>query len=243
MNIYTNNNLKYPLESNEVDMLPKVWKFLEVFKKRFVFISDYRNHLVKQIQDKYTIDEFYKYEYIINKLFWNLRWGVSYVWTDEKLDTDNMPLSLLICKFVKYKDTDDLIKKVKEVKSGENIDNIGSFYRSFINKLIIVDKENKELIIKQMEGSSDIFSKNYFNLLTSHILFSKKLYEEVMNNPLSIKNKDIKLSEYYYQYDYGFPNLNYCKYLIGSENDRLERIKKMYYNINNPYKYWFKIIL
>jgi hypothetical protein len=94
-----------------------------------------------------------------------------------------------------------------------------------------------------MEGSSHIFTKNYFNLLSTMILFDRQLYEKVMRNPFYIVDHNIKLSDYYYQYDYPFPNLNYCIYSFGTKEDYLNRIKLMYYNDNNPKdKYWFKLI-
>lgn len=256
--IYNDSKLKYPLTDYEYKLIPKVWEFLEIFKKRFVFITDYRNYVIEQINKKYKIDDFYLLESILNKMFWNLRHLLKPLWIYPKMEIDDyikylendksylIPESLLLCKFINYNDKKDLNEKIRNVYLGEK----RSYYRSFINKLMIIDKEKKQLIVKPMEGSSDIFSKNYFNLLTSQILFSKELYEEVMKNPFIIKNKKIELAEFYYQYDYAFPNLNYCKYNIGTKKDRIDRIKKMYYynknNANNgnkeKAKYWFKLI-
>ena len=92
-----------------------------------------------------------------------------------------------------------------------------------------------------MENSSHIFDKNYFNLLTMYILKNKQLYDQVMENPSIIKTMTLKLPEYYYQYDYGFPNLNYCVYEFGTEEQRKERIYKMYY-ADDAEKNWFKLI-
>ena len=63
-----------------------------------------------------------------------------------------------------------------------------------------------------------------------------------MKNPYSIKNYKFNLPEYYYEYDYGFPNLNFCVYSFGSKKNRMDRIEKMYYFYPSKSKYWFKII-
>ena len=250
--IYRHNNLKYPLTEQEYILVDEVWDFLKIFKKRFVFISDYREYVIKNIRKKYTINEFYELEYVLNKLFWNLRWLLYPLWTNSDItedeyyrrlgefnSKDDIPGSLLLCSYEKFEDEDDLNKKIMNSNLGEYT----SYYRSFINKLVIIDRKNNELIIKPMEGSSDIFSKNYFNLLTMHILFSKKLYKDVMNDPFLIKKKNIELAEFYYQYDYAFPNLNCCKYLIGTEKNRKHRIYKMYYDKDKKIgKSWFKLI-
>ena len=95
-----------------------------------------------------------------------------------------------------------------------------------------------------MEGSSDIFFKNYFNLFTSQILFTKETYEMLIKDPFLAKNQSFKLSKFYYQFDYGFPNLNYCTYKFGTDGDRIKRIKKMYYSSKpERAKYWFRLMI
>ena len=93
-----------------------------------------------------------------------------------------------------------------------------------------------------MEGSSNIFSNsNNFNLLTLDILFNRELYEDVMGNPIDKKKIQlISLPKYYYQLDYCFPNLNCCQYSIGTYENKIDRIQKMYYNGN--YDYWYKLL-
>lgn len=161
-------------------------------------------------------------------------------------DYDNyneIPRDLSGCKIIKYDNILDLDNKIKKLYL--NLDN---FYRSFINKLIIIDKDKQLIYYKNMEGSSHIFSKNNFNLLTNTILFSKKLYKIIMTNPYLIKNKIIELPHFYFEKDYGFPNLNYCAYNILSDNEKKDRINKMYYlgahqdyNSQNA-KYWYKLL-
>lgn len=245
IDIYTNNKLKYPLDANEYGDIDSVWNLINIFAKPFLHVTDYRNFLLKTIK-RYSITEFYHLETIINKLFWNLRW-IMFIWfinpqLNEKdynlfiQDYGNhkeIPNSLTMCNKINYADSNDLERELKKI-------NLNTFYRSFINKLIIIDKSNKVIYYRDMEGSADIFNKNNFNLLTMTILLDRNLYEKVMSNPYKYKNLDIELSQYYYQYDYGFPNLNYCIYDFGNEEYKKHRIEKMYHE--KDAKYWFKII-
>jgi hypothetical protein len=98
---------------------------------------------------------------------------------------------------------------------------------------------------KPFEGSSHIFHKNFFNLMTMAILFDKTRYEQVMKNPFVIKVQNLELPKHYYEHDYGFPNINFCTYKFGSKSDRMDRIKKMFYNKGQKSKgeYWFKLIM
>ena len=245
-NIYTNINLKYPINTEEHKNINKVWELINIYNKPFVSITDKRNYLIKNIKKKYTIEEFYYLESIIEKLFWNLRWIIFPLFINKELSKNKydliiskkckeLPNELLLCEKIKFSDRYDLDKKIKEI----NLNN-DTYYRSFINKIIIVDNENNIIYSKQMEGSSIILSKNLFNLYTMTILLDKDLYEKVMSDPFNSQKIDVELSHYYYQYDYGFPNLNYCAFNIGNKNYKLNRIQKMYYSKNA--EYWYKLI-
>jgi hypothetical protein len=243
--------LKYPLNQAEQDILEEVWDFINIFSKQYVFISDYRKYIINTIRNKYTPEQFLLYESIANKLFWNLRWLLYPLWLDEDITETKyteiiknnygglkeLPHILLLCKSTKFYDEKHLHELVRNVLLST------TYYRSFVNKIVIIDRKNSIVHTKPFEGSSDIFSKNYFNLLTMSILFDRKLYEATMRNPYEIKNKNIELSQFYYQYDYGFPNLNYCTYDFGTQDQKLDRIKKMYYNnIDKKSRYWFKLL-
>ncbi len=203
--------------------LEKAWKLLKIFSKPYISISSYRNYLIKKIPKKFTIDEFYICEKIIDKLFWDLR---------KKLG------DIGECYTISYNNSSDLDDKLFYI-----YEDIGTFYRSFINKLIIVDKENKKIYYKKMDGSSIIFNgSNKFNLLTLTILFNRDLYEDVMNDKISKKEiKNIELPSYYYQLDYCFPNVNCCHYNLGTKEEWLERIRKMYYTESS--EYWYKLMI
>ncbi len=249
--IYKSSQLKYPLNVAETEVIEEVWDFINIFSKQYVFVSDYRKYVINTIIRRYNAQQFFLYESIANKLFWNLRWLIFPLWIDEEMtekqyeefitknygDATELPYVLLLCKSTKFKDDNDLRHIIKKVLLDS------TYYRSFINKIIIVDRKNSIVHAKELEGSSEIFSKNYFNLLTMTILFDRKFYENVMKNPYSIKNKTIELSKFYYQYDYGFPNLNFCTYDFGTEEQKLDRIKKMYFgNKTEKSRYWFRLM-
>jgi hypothetical protein len=75
MNIMV-NKLKYQLSQEENDKIDDYWKFIKVFNvnnNNFLYSPrEYRSNLIKKIKKKYTIDEFYFYEKILNKMLWNL---------------------------------------------------------------------------------------------------------------------------------------------------------------------------
>lgn len=247
-NVYKDKLLKYPLTDTECTEIDEVWAFLDKFKKDTVFMSDYRKNVIKDISSNYTVCEFLVYEKILDKLFWNLRWLIyplfveniseKEYWKTVTDKIDKIPYKFTLCKEYMYTDLDDLDSKIK------NSDIYSStYYRSSINKLIIVNNEDKILYTKLFEGSSDIFPKNYFNLLTSTVLFDRELYESVVKNPYYyLTTTNVQLPEYYITLDYGFPNMNMCAYSVPkSDSSRKNRIEKMYYNTST--KYWFTVMM
>jgi hypothetical protein len=68
----------YKLNTNEVNKLDEYWEFIDTFNKFMIeddpmfSVSKYRNNMIKVIKKKYTAEEFYFFEKILNKLLWNL---------------------------------------------------------------------------------------------------------------------------------------------------------------------------
>jgi len=251
---YKSQYFRYKLDDKELNLIDKTWDFIELFTKRFLFLEDYRDYIIKKIRKKYTPEEFYQLETIANKLFWNMRWMLYPFWKNQRIskseydgliksnfgDKEKLPQFLTLCNHKTYRNDEDLFNKIDSLKMSY----AGSFYRSFINKIFVVDTDEKIIYHKPMEGSAMIFSKNYFNLLTSHLMMNRSLYEKVLNDPFQIRRINVPISEYYQQFDYGFPNLNYCVYSVGSKKDKLRKIKKMYfYQGKKIDSYWFKVIV
>jgi hypothetical protein len=223
MDVYNGPEIKYPLTAAEIQDLDRVWKFIKVFTKPYIYVTEYRNYLIKKLSSKYTPEQFFYLESVANKLFWNLRYRLA---SGKRVDS--------YCTKIPYTGPADLDKKLAGLDLYDT-----NYYRSFINKLVIVDKKDSVIYTKRMEGSSDIFVKNDFNTTVWNNFCNKLLYERAMRDPYKADNS---VNVYYHQYDYGFPNLNMCIYQAGSDTDRFDRVKKMYYQ-DGVAKYWFQIII
>ena len=73
--LYIMNKLKYQLTQLEISKLDDYWKFIKIFNVKndeMYSFKQYRHDIIKKIQKKYTVDEFYFYEKILNKMLWNL---------------------------------------------------------------------------------------------------------------------------------------------------------------------------
>lgn len=239
--VYTNSNLVYPLTQEEFSLIDKVWEFNNLFHQPYYFITDYRKNLINTIQKKYNANEFLQYEDILNKIFWNLMHTMVPYWTDEKTKNGGIPSSLRMCKCYEWGNENQLQKLIDSVDVWNE-----QYYRSFINKIILIDRQRKLLFTKPFEGSSEIFTQNYFNLLGMRILADRNNYEKVMSNPDILKNDQFMTplvgKSHYYQRDYGFPNLNYCTYRFANEKERLRRIKRMFFFENGREKWWFLLM-
>ena len=238
--IYKDYTLPYQFNKIELDNLIKAWNFFMEFRRIDLSLHHYRKELIKIISSKYTPEEFLLYEGIIDKLYWNLQQRLARIWLNDPY-LNQVPYSLTLSKAEPYLNTTQYNYIVNESLKKD-------FYRSFINKLVVVDKTNSLIYTKDQEGSSNIMGKNYFNLLGSAIMSSIQLYERILHEPHLIIVTNIPLPMYYHQLDYGFPNFSLCAYNINDINTkegmsfRLYKIKKMYYEPNCENN-WFKLIL
>lgn len=234
-------NLKYPLSEDEISILPKVWEFYLKFINNDILLNNYRKYTIKLISSEYSSNDFLRYEAVIDKLYWNLQHELAKIWINDE-NLIQIPYSLVLSNKTSYsseKELGELINE-KQLKT--------TYYRSFVNKLIIVDRKKKIIHAKKQESSIGMFNKNYFNLLGSQIMSSKQLYEKIIQEPNLIKTMKIPLPKYYHEIDYGFPNFSFCEYNINDVNDndgrqtRLDRIIKMYYSGKDSEKNWFKLL-
>ncbi len=78
--------VKYKLTKNQNKELNKVWKFIQSFTPpkvskdwwtynngKLLCAYEYRHYIINIIQKNISINKFYEYEKIINKLYWNLK--------------------------------------------------------------------------------------------------------------------------------------------------------------------------
>jgi hypothetical protein len=223
LRIYNDGLLAYPLKYDECANLAEVWEFIENFTIPTCTLHGYRTTLIETVRQKYTPYQFYNLELLTEKLFWNLRYKTYRFFADN----DRTPIdNLLGLKEGQY---ESLLQDMYNDNS----------YRSFINKLILIDDVNNKCYYKKMEGSADIFNKNRFNLYTGTVLFNRHLYETVMSDPEKIIN--IHVPTNYYEHDYAFPNLNNGKPFMQSPEYRMKRIRKMYYDVNAESN-WYKLL-
>lgn len=214
MDVYTDPSLKHPLNDDEYKVINEAWnlnKFLDKNIGLVINVESYRKDLIKTISKRYTRDQFYVLEEIINKLFWNLRDRLEPIFFENGNTSSG-------CQVLNFNEN--------------NLEKLASQYRSNINKRVIVDRKISKIIhIKDPD--------NFFNNFTSMIMTDRSTYEDMISNPRRMPY--FRVDRYYFKYDYGFPNINYCKYWFGTLEQRLDRIKKMYYHGNDYY--WYNLML
>jgi len=78
--------MKFKLSKTELLKLDDYWEFIDLFNDISTSVYDYRRSLIKRVGKKYTIEEFFSFETILNKLLWNLMefFGVSLSHKDVK---------------------------------------------------------------------------------------------------------------------------------------------------------------
>jgi hypothetical protein len=220
--IYTNNKLKYPLVREEYEIIDKVWNFYNDFNFMTITHHEYRSKVIKKIKNKYTQDMFYKYEKIIEKLYWNLKNLINEKKLSKKFEYN----------YYDYKELDKVYEKFYNDNN----------FRSYINKIITIDDETQKIYYKKNEGSYDIFEQNEINHLIGYIMSNRKVYEKIIENPnLIYKIEKKNLPKIYRQLDYGFPNFSLIKENTGSEKWRKNKIKYMYYDDTSENN-WFKLL-
>ena len=149
-------------------------------------------------------------EQIAEKIFWNLK---SKFKNEEEYETFDLG------------DYEQINEKLKQ----------DNYYKTFINKILNINKKEKKVYYKKMEGSSYIFNYNGINKQLSAIFFNRQAYEDYMKRGIIPTENSI-----YYQLDYCFPNLNLCRPFIYKDEVRRKRIKLMYYDDNSESN-WSKL--
>jgi hypothetical protein len=148
----------YKLLKKEVDDLDNYWIFINHFYVDTSItywingIDGYRKNLIYKIREKYTVEDFYKYEKILNKLLWNLIEHVQF--NIDELNLDNKH------KLYEYISSNIIRKSYSHKQYLYNMKKNIKYYFKFYEEL-----NNFESIKKIL-----------------YIIYNKTLYQKIMKN-------------------------------------------------------------
>lgn len=213
-NPYTNKFLKYKLKNKDIKQIDNVWNFLNIFRITQTTRKKYRDCIIDNIRKNYDIVNFYKYEKILEKMYWNLVYKI-------KKDNDIKPK--IYIKNISNESIHDLRDKImiKNKYSKE----------SNVRKSFVISR-NKNYLYKYNYP-------NDLDLMASSIMINRSIYETYLSNDISIYDLNIEPYNNIIEFDYPFPNLNTIKnFSFDNKKERLNNIQKMYFD-DDSYKNWF----
>lgn len=205
MNIFYNDDKLFPLTSDELKLIDNVWRFMGIFRRTTISKNQYREQLKNEIKSKYNLDEFLKYEKIVEKLYWNL------------FD--------VIISYIKFDDT----LKIHSIDTNK-INSNNSIEKKILKRSTIGETTVKKSYI--VKNNKIIYKYNYPNdldLLLFSIMINRSLYETIMSEPTKITLDYLNdlITEPYdnlIEFDYGYPNFNTIKPFVYSEEQRKNNI-------------------
>jgi hypothetical protein len=203
----------HKLLKSEIKNLDNYWKFIETFyvdetKDWIHGVYGYRHDLIKKIREKYTTEDFYKYEKILNKLLWNLIEHIKF-----NIDTIEITLKEKLYDKIKYKHN-----------------------RSFSHKQYLYNQKiNKKYYFKHYKEISDYPIINaIFYIVSKKELYNEVMSNKIYNINNKILHDKIYFAEdYYYPADYAFPNINLLFYNENKKDLWIKRINTLYFNKND----------
>jgi hypothetical protein len=206
-----NNNLKFPLDDNEIKNIDNVWNFMNKFRITELTRYKYRNKITNKIKNDYLLEEFYEFEIIAEKLYWNLAFKIK-----EEIDLSNQVY----------------VKKEYDIKNIKNkiLMRSQKIKRSNLRKSYVITKN--KIFLYKYEYPND------FDLLIASIIQNRSLYETIMANPSLIYSIEINPYNNNIEFDYPYPNLNTIKPFSKSKKKRINNIKNLYYS-GESHKNWF----
>lgn len=210
MNLYKN---KYALTQREILLIDRAWELLYDLSDTEISRYKYRKKIIEKVRNKYTKQEFYTLEIIIEKMYWNL-----------------------IDKIKKIFDVDpSLYKKSGKMKINTVINQIYKNNKrakeSNIRKSYIHNPKRQEIIYKYNYP-------NNLDMISSSIIIHRSTYETIMGNQTDISDLQIEPYNNIIEYDYPYPNLNTIAPFVTDNKRRIKNINDMYYS-QNPELYWF----
>ena len=214
----------YKLLKKELNILDDFWKFIEIFNYdnyKLIWSSGawgYRIALIKKIRETYSVEDFYKYEIILNKLLWNL-----------------------LIK-VKFNINDLLIQSTLYI----NMNILDNSRKSFSHKQYLHNEINDKkyfFVLYPNLINYDIVNKIFYIMsdrkLYDKVIKGKKSIKSI--DPIVYVNHHPAKS-YYYPQDYVFPNINLLFYNENKKETWINKINKLYFtnkdneNIDNGWR-------
>jgi hypothetical protein len=215
VNPYINKKNNYILTKKEIKLLDNAWKLINDFRNTEISRNKYRKAIIEKIKNKYTSDELYTLEIIIEKIYWNLH-----------------------DKMKKKFDIEQNIHK-KNIIDDSNLERIKN---NILTKNKRVKESNvRKSYIYDMDTQTVLYKYNYpddLDLIISTVMINRSAYETIMGNKLSINNLVIDPYNNNIEFDYPYPNLNTIEPFATTAQIRLNNINDMYY-IDNSEINWF----
>jgi hypothetical protein len=212
MNPYTNEKNSYPLTEKEIVLLDNVWNLINDFRTTELSRNKYRKEMINKVRDKYTPQDFFNLEKIIEKMYWNL--------VDKVKKSFDINMSIRQKKNFDLEQIKDKILKRNKKATESNVRK-SYVYDEHINKLLYKYDYPNEL-----------------DSIISSIMINRSVYETIMSDEIDINNIEIEPYSNNVEFDYAFPNLNTIKPFATSSNTRKELIENLYYN-DDPEISWF----
>ena len=198
----------YELNDKEKELLDSTWNFIDNFRISAISKNEYRKNIINILKNKYSIEEFNKYETITEKLYWNM-----FDILTKKLDMSNFNEKVYLSRDSNIKE-----KLLSRTSLGET-----TVKKAFVKNLYKYDYPNDIDIIMY----STMINRSVYDTI---ILNKDSITLDYLNDLIEPYTNPV-------EFDYGFPNLNTIKPFVFSEKERYDNIKKYYYD-DNAYNNW-----
>lgn len=212
-NPYNNKYIFKILSNHEIYLIDKVWKFINSFKEEVLTKSEYISLIINKIKFNYSAIDFFIYETIVEKMYWNL----FYVIVDKVYVGDKIKENF----------------KITQTQVFRNLLKNSLIGKSSLRKAFVHNKKHHSYMYKYDYP-------NTLDLILFQIMSNRSTYETILSNPDLTLDEINSLVEPYQseiEFDYPFPNLNTIKPFVYSSKERLSNIKKYYYSTNSE-QFW-----
>jgi len=214
INPYTNEYIQYSLTYDEIKIIDNIWILIMMLRHSKFTKIQYRMYIKHNIKHNYDIDTFYKYEYIIEKLYWNLAFVMKKILSDIDIHNAYHKVSVKSKQDIELH-TNMIMKRNPLLTEGTK------------HKFIIYDDKDKLLMYKTVYPNS-------FDIIVSSVMTDRSIYETIMSDPknITIEKINTMILNYYdnpIEFDYGYPNLNTIAPYIQSKKTKYDNIYNSFY--------------